>query len=83
MIEEDTIITLDDEKKYYVLDSVMYNNFNYLSWKLEMDTEKNEITNKVKYVYYDSKTDMIKKITDPNAFLKLTKLFANKMAEEE
>lgn len=82
MIEEDTIITLDDDTKYYVLDSLMYNNFNYLMIG-EMDTDKDEITNKVKYVYYDSKTDMIKKITDPNAFLKLTKLFANKMAGEE
>lgn len=82
MIEEDTIITLDDDTKYYVLDSLMYNKFNYLMIG-EMDTDKDEITNKVKYVYYDSKTDMIKKITDPNAFLKLTKLFANKMAGEE
>ena len=74
MIKEDMIITLDDNKEYYVLDSLMNNNDNYIMIG-EIDNIKDEITDNVKIMYYDR---MVRKVTDPNSLLQLSRLFAEK-----
>ena len=43
MIEEDTVIKLDDDKEYYVLDSLMSDNNNFIMIG-EIDSVKDEIT---------------------------------------
>ena len=43
MIEEDTVIKLDDDKEYYVLDSLMSDNNNFIMIG-EIDSAKDEIT---------------------------------------
>lgn len=77
MIKEDMIITLDDDKEYYVLDSLMNNNDNYIMIG-EIDNNKDEITDNVKIMYYDSINRMVRKVTDPNSLLQLSRLFAEK-----
>lgn len=79
MMEEDMIITLNDDKEYYVLDSLMYNNYNYIMIG-EMDRAKDEITDNIKIMYYDGNTNSVKKVTDPNALYRLTQMFAERTA---
>ena len=75
MIKEDMIITLEDNKDYYVMASLMNNEDNYIMIG-EIDKEKEEISDNVKIMYYDTENNMVRKVTNPNALFQLTKLFA-------
>ena len=70
MIKEDTIIKLDDNKEYYVLDSLVKDNNNFIMIG-EIDSVKDEITNNVKIMYYDSLNNKVRKITDPGLLYQL------------
>lgn len=74
MIKEDWIITLEDNKEYYVLDSLMYNNNNYIMIG-EIDREKNIITNNAKLMWYDANNERVIKVTEANALAQLNKMF--------
>lgn len=82
MIEEDTIIKLDDDKEYYVLDSLMNENNNFIMIG-EIDSVKDEITKNVKIMFYDSKNNKVRKITDPTLLYELVVSFANREIERE
>ena len=70
MIEEDTVIKLDDDKEYYVLDSLMSDNNNFIMIG-EIDSVKDEITKNVKIMFYDSENNKVRKITDPTLLYEL------------
>ncbi len=82
MIKEDEIITLDDNKDYYVLDSLINNNNNYIMIG-EINKERMEVTNNVKIMYYDNISNMVRKVTDPKSLFQLERLFADKFSEAE
>lgn len=77
MLAEDTIIKLDDDKEYYVLDSLMKNENNFVMVG-EIDPEKDEITQNVKIMFYDSATNKVRKITDPALLFDLVVSFADR-----
>ena len=80
MIKEDTIIKLEDNKEYYVLDSLMNDSHNFIMIG-EIDPVKDEITDNVRIMYYDPESEMVRKVTDPNSLYQLTKLFAEREIE--
>lgn len=80
MIEEDTVIKLDDDKEYYVLDSLMSDNNNFIMIG-EIDSVKDEITKNVKIMFYDSENNKVRKITDPTLLYELVVSFANREIE--
>lgn len=82
MIKEDTIIKLDDNKEYYVLDSLVKDNNNFIMIG-EIDSVKDEITNNVKIMYYDSINNKVRKITDPGLLYQLVVSFADRQMEGE
>lgn len=82
MIKEDMIITLEDNKDYYVMASLMNNEDNYIMIG-EIDKEKEEISDNVKIMYYDTENNMVRKVTNSNALFQLTKLFAKQKQELE
>lgn len=82
MIQEDTIIRLDDNKEYYVLDSLMNDNNNFIMIG-EIDSVKDEITNNVKIMFYDSQSNRVRKITDPTLLYQLVVSFADRELERE
>lgn len=82
MIKEDTVIRLDDNKEYYVLDSIIENDSNFVMIG-EIDSTKDEITNNVKIMYYDKDNNKVSKVTDPTLLYQLVVSFANKQVESE
>ena len=80
MIKEDTIIKLEDNKEYYVLDSLMNDSHNFIMIG-EIDPVKDEITDNVRIMYYDPESEMVRKVTDPNSLYQLTQLFAEREIE--
>lgn len=82
MIKEDTIIKLDDDKEYYVLDSLMKDNNNFIMIG-EIDSVKDEITNNVKIMFYDSVNNKVRKITDPTLLYQLVVSFADRELNNE
>lgn len=82
MIKEDTIIKLDDNKEYYVLDSLMSKDNNFIMIG-EIDSIKDEITKNVKIMFYDSKNNKVRKITDPALLYELVISFANREIERQ
>ena len=80
MIQEDTIIKLDDDKEYYVLDSLMKDNNNFIMIG-EIDSVKDEITNNVKIMYYDGIHNKVRKVTDPTLLYELVVSFADRELE--
>lgn len=82
MIKEDTIIKLDDNKEYYVLDSLVKDNNNFIMIG-EIDSVKDEITNNVKIMYYDSLNNKVRKITDPGLLYQLVVSFADRQMSNE
>lgn len=82
MIQEDTIIRLDDNKEYYVLDSLMNDNNNFIMIG-EIDSVKDEITKNVKIMFYDSQSNKVRKITDPTLLYQLVVSFADRELERE
>lgn len=82
MIKEDTIIKLDDDKEYYVLDSLIKDNNNFIMIG-EIDSVKDEITNNVKIMYYDSLNNKVRKITDPGLLYQLVVSFADRQMSNE
>ena len=82
MIKEDTIIKLDDNKEYYVLDSLVKDNNNFILIG-EIDSVKDEITNNVKIMYYDSLNNKVRKITDPGLLYQLVVSFADRQMSNE
>lgn len=82
MIKEDTIIKLDDDKEYYVLDSLVKDNNNFIMIG-EIDSVKEEITNNVKIMYYDSLNNKVRKITDPGLLYQLVVSFADRQMNNE
>ena len=82
MIKEDTIIKLDDNKEYYVLDSLVKYNNNFIMIG-EIDSVKDEITNNVKIMYYDSLNNKVRKITDPGLLYQLVVSFADRQMSNE
>ncbi len=82
MIKEDTIIKLDDDKEYYVLDSIMNNNKNFIMIG-EIDSVKDEITQNVKIMVYDSESNKVRKITDSSLLYELVTTFASRVMDKE
>lgn len=80
MIKEDTVIKLDDDKEYYVLDSLMKEDNNFIMIG-EIDPVKDEITKNVKIMYYDTSNGVARKITDPSLLYELVTSFANRQLE--
>lgn len=82
MIKEDTIIKLDDDKEYYVLDSLMKDDNNFIMIG-EIDSVKDEITNNVKIMFYDPVNNKVRKITDPTLLYQLVVSFADRELNNE
>ena len=81
MIKEDTIIKLDDDKEYYVLDSIMNEGNNFIMIG-EIDPVKDEITKNVKIMFYDAENNKVRKVTDPSMLFELANIFADKEINE-
>jgi len=77
MIKEDTIIKLDDDKEYYVLDSLIKEGNNFIMIG-EIDSVKDVITNNVKIMFYDNENNKVRKITDPTLLYQLIVSFADR-----
>ena len=77
MIKEDTVIKLDDDKEYYVLDSLIKDDCNFIMIG-EIDPVKDEITKNVKIMFYDNQNEKVRKITDPSLLFELVSLFADR-----
>lgn len=82
MIKEDTVIKLDDDKEYYVLDSLIKDNSNFIMIG-EIDSEKDEITKNVKIMFYDTENNVARKITEPSLLYELVSLFAERELKRE
>lgn len=82
MIKEDTVIKLDDDKEYYVLDSLMKDNSNFIMIG-EIDSEKEEITKNIKIMFYDMENNVARKITEPSLLYELVALFADRELNKE
>lgn len=82
MIKEDTVIKLDDDKEYYVLDSILKDNNNFIMIG-EIDSVKDEITNNVKIMFYDKDNNKVRKVTDPSLLYQLVLSFADRALESE
>ncbi len=82
MIKEDTVIKLDDNKEYYVLDSILKDDNNFIMVG-EIDTAKDEITNNVKIMFYDKDNNRVRKVTDPSLLYQLVLSFADRALESE
>ena len=82
MILEDTIIKLDDNKEYYVLDSLMIDNNNFIMIG-EIDSLKDEITKNIKIMHYDFSTNKVRKITDKSLLYQVVESFAKKELERQ
>lgn len=77
MIKEDQIVTLTDDKKYYVLDSIIYNNINYLMIG-EYDEPNMKILDNVKIMVNNVENNELSKVVEPRLLYILTNLFAAK-----
>lgn len=77
MIEEDEILTLSDDKKYYVLDSIVYNDLNYVMIS-EYDEPNMKVLDNAKIMLNDTKANELKKVIDPRMLYILANLFAEK-----
>jgi len=82
MIKEDTVIKLDDDKEYYVLDSLMKDDSNFIMIG-EIDSVKEEITKNIKIMYYDIENNVARKITEPSLLYELVALFADRELNKE
>ncbi len=82
MILEDTIIKLDDDKEYYVLDSLMIDNNNFIMIG-EIDSLKDEITKNIKIMHYDFSTNKVRKITDKSLLYQVVESFAKRELERQ
>lgn len=82
MIKEDTVIKLEDNKEYYVLDSMMHDNNNFIMIG-EIDSEKDEITKNVKIMFYDAENNKARKVTEPSLLYELVTLFADREINKE
>lgn len=63
MILRDEIITLEDNKKYFVIDSIMYDNKNYILID-QYNEETKDILGLFKIMEYNIENSVITKITD-------------------
>ena len=77
MIKEDEILTLSDDKKYWVLDSVVYNNSNYVMIS-EYDEPNMKILDNTKIMFNDINNNQLTKVIDPRMLYILSNLFAEK-----
>ncbi len=82
MILEDTIIKLNDDKEYYVLDSLMIDNNNFIMIG-EIDSLKDEITKNIKIMHYDFSTNKVRKITDKSLLYQVVESFAKRELERQ
>lgn len=82
MILEDTIIKLDDNKEYYVLDSLMIDDNNFIMIG-EIDSLKDEITKNIKIMHYDFSTNKVRKITDKSLLYQVVESFAKRELERQ
>ena len=82
MIKEDTVIKLDDDKEYYVLDSLIKDENNFIMIG-EIDPIKDEITKNVKIMFYDAQNNKVRKITEPSLLFELVSLFADRELNRE
>lgn len=74
MIGKNEILTLDDNKAYYVLNSLIYDNNNYLLIS-ETDTVNHKISENFEIVWNDIKTGEVEKVTDPKLLFIIASLF--------
>lgn len=74
MIGKNEILTLDDDKEYYVLNSLIYENNNYLLIS-ETDTVNHKISENFEIVWNDVKGGAVEKVTDPKLLYIVTSLF--------
>lgn len=82
MILEDTIIKLDDNKEYYVLDSLMIDDNNFIMIG-EIDSLKDEITKNIKIMHYDFSTNKVRKIIDKSLLYQVVESFAKRELERQ
>ena len=82
MIKEDTVIKLDDNKEYYVLDSIIKDDNNFIMIG-EIDSAKDEITNNVKIMFYDKDNNRVRKVTDSSLLYELILSFADRALKNE
>lgn len=77
MIKEDEILTLSDDKQYYVLDSIVYNNLNYIMIS-EYDEKNMKILYNTKIMLNDYQRNTLEKVIDPKTLYVLVNLFNEK-----
>lgn len=76
MINKEETLTLSDGKEYYVINSIMYENENYIIIG-EIDNAKDEIIGNAIIMLNDYKNENLVKVTNPELLLKLAVTFGN------
>lgn len=76
MINKEEILTMSDGKDYYVINSIMYDNKNYVAIG-EIDNAKDEVVGIAMIMLNDISSGTLKKVTDRNLLLTLSTIFGN------
>ena len=77
MIEKEDVFKADDGKKYYVMDSIIYENSNYIMIGEVSDSGDNIVGGGI-IMLNNNETGMMDKVTDPKLMVKLAVEFGNK-----
>ena len=76
MIEKEEVYTMSDGKDYFVINSIMYNNLNYVILGEVSDSE-DEIVGDPKIMFNNTSGGVLENVTDPELLLKLAVEFGN------
>lgn len=76
MIEKEEVYTMSDGKDYFVIDSILYNNLNYIMLAEVSDTDDDIVGDPV-IMFNNSDNKILENVTDPELLLKLSVEFGN------
>jgi len=76
MIEKEEVYTMSDGKDYFVINSIMYNNLNYVILG-EVSNSADEIVGDPLIMFNNTSDGSLEKVTDPELLLKLAVEFGN------
>jgi hypothetical protein len=76
MMEKEEVFEASDGKEYYVMDSIMYNNLNYVMIG-EINAADDTIVGMGKIMLNNTDKGTIEKVTDPELLVKIAVEFGN------
>lgn len=76
MIEKDEVYTMSDGKEYFIINSIMYNNSNYVILG-EVSASEDKIVGDPVIMFNNTSEGALENVTDPELLLKLAVEFGN------